>query len=44
LAVQEDLRNAQTALQRHNYICSQATDAVNKAQNDLQAAQLKLDT
>lgn len=38
------MKNAGTALQRQYYICSEATEALKRAQNDLSAAQLKLDT
>jgi hypothetical protein len=38
------LGNAQTALSRQYYICNQASDTVSRAESDLRAANLKLQT
>ena len=42
--LQSDLSNAQTAVSRQYFICTQASDAVNNAENNLRAAQLRYDT
>lgn len=43
-SLQNDLGNAQTALSRQYYICNQASDTVSRAESDLRAANLKLQT
>lgn len=42
--LQSDLLSAQTALSRQYFICSQSTDSFTRADNDLKAARLRLET